>query len=101
MKSPPLSFGAQLAIAALCALGLFAGSYVLAIGGFFHTPKRSNLSVFVSGPQAYFVAAIFFAFSGLAALALLRSVNARWSHHVVAGFVYLTTTYALVVVLRQ
>ena len=91
---------ANLAIAALCAIGLFAGSYVLATGGFAHTAKWSKSTVFVSGPQAYFMAGIFFTLSLLAALVLLRSARAKLVHYVFATFAYLGATYGLVNVLR-
>ena len=99
--SAKLSIEAQIAIAVLCALGMFAGSFVLAEGGFSHTPKRGIHSVFISGSQAYFVAAVFFAFSGLAALVLLRSAQAKSGHHVLAGVVYMAATCLMFAALRR
>ena len=100
MPSSKLSKEALVAIAVLSGLGMFAGSYVLAEGGFAHTPMRTHDTVYVTGPQAYFVAAFFFAFSCIGMLALLRAVQATTRCYVLSWLLYLTATCVLVAVLR-
>jgi hypothetical protein len=62
-------------ILALVILGLIGGSYILAHAGFGSSSKTGANPIFVPLPQAYILAALLYALSGIAALVLLRSVK--------------------------
>lgn len=93
---PPSTAGC-IAVAALGLLGLVGGAFIVAIGGFTHTPKWSKVSTFVGGPPAYAMAAIFFTLSVLACLSLLRSFAATLLQQAAAAAGYLATVAELVV----
>jgi hypothetical protein len=96
MKKEPLSFGAQLSIAAIVLLGIVGGSLILAHGGFETSPKRGGQSIFVPAPQGYFIAATMYGMSVIGMIALTREW--RWSGAAVTSalMLYIAVAVALV-----
>ncbi len=88
-------------IAALAALGMLGGCLVLAGGGFTTSNKRGLSQVFVSGPQAYGMAAIMFALSGIAVLWLAQQSPLRTRGYVACAIAYLGMAFVLTRVLQQ
>ena len=81
MRSTPVDGLAQLAVAALCLLGIIGGWLILVVGGFTHAPHRySKEATFVDGPAAAVMAIIFFALAVIGVVVLLRArkCRARW-----------------------
>ncbi|MBX3713232.1 MAG: hypothetical protein KF800_14825 [Lysobacter sp.] len=70
-----MNLPARVSIAAMFVLGLLGGTLVVAYSGFETSPRRGGTPVFVPAPEAYFIAAIMYAMSCLAMLALLRNRN--------------------------
>ena len=96
MKPPLiLGTGAQLSIAALVFLGLLGGSLVLAHSGFETSPKYGADPVFVPLPQAYIIAALMYAMSVIAALALLRQHKASNTTVFLCALLYIGVACAL------
>lgn len=80
---PDLSLGDQTmrkaiiaSVTTLCAIGMLGGCLILAGNGFITSSKRADWHIFVPAPQAYIMAAIMFALSGIALLWLLQQVQA-------------------------
>lgn len=65
------------AVLSLAILGLVGGCLILSQDGFTTSSKRGHWSIFVPAPEAYVMAAIMFAMSGLAVLWVLQQVRAR------------------------
>lgn len=71
---PLLSRPAQIAVAALGALGYLGGWLILYLGGFHHAPHRySRETTFVDGAPATMMALIFFALAMVGAGALVQA----------------------------
>jgi hypothetical protein len=71
---PLLSRPAQIAVAALGALGYLGGWLILYLGGFHHAPHRySRETTFVDGAPATMMALIFFALAMVGAVALVQA----------------------------
>ena len=89
MNAPPSwNLPLRLSVAALFILGLVGGSLVMAYSGYETAPRRGGTPVFVPMPQAFIIAALMYAMSCLAMLALLRSrtTSLAWSGLAVAGY---------------
>jgi hypothetical protein len=96
MKPPLiLGSGAQFFIAALVVLGLFGGSLILAHSGFETSSKRGADPVFVPLPQAYIIAALMYAMSAIAAVALLRHHKASNTLVILSTVLYAAIAWAL------
>lgn len=78
-SSTPLNLPAQVAIAALAALGLLGGSLIVAHAGFATSPQRGGTSTFVPAPEAYILVALMYVMSCLALWVLLRDRKATTS----------------------
>lgn len=76
-------------VIALFALGLIGGCLIIAGSGFTTSNKRGLWQVFVPAPQAYFMAAIMFALSGVALLWLLQQAKVRALGYGVCAAAYL------------
>ncbi len=88
-------------VAALAALGLLGGCLILAGGGFTSSNKRANWEVFVPAPQAWFMAGIMFALSGIAVLWLLQQTRMRLWLYAVCAMAYLALTIPVTYILKQ
>lgn len=87
-RAPDLNLPARLSIAALFFLGLLGGTLIVAYSGYETSPRRGGTSVFVPAPEAYFIAAIMYAMSCLAMLALLRDRSRSLALSAAAVLVY-------------
>ena len=75
-------------ITTLAVLGLIGGCLIVAGNGFTTSNKHARWQVFVPTPDAYIMASIMFALSGIAMLWLLQQAKLR-----VSGLVICATTY--------
>jgi hypothetical protein len=82
-------------VTALAGLGLVGGCLIVAGSGFTTSYKRAHWQVFVPVPQAYIMAAIMFALSGIAVLWLLQQAKARSSGLVVCAAAYVGVAVVL------
>ena len=96
MKNEPLSFAAQLSIAAIVLLGMVGGSLILAHGGFETSPKRGGQSVFVPVPQSYFIVTTMYGMSVIGMVALIREWRWSLTATVLALLLYFTIAFAFV-----
>ncbi|MFD0727583.1 hypothetical protein [Lysobacter brunescens] len=83
-----MNLPARVSIAALFFLGLLGGTLIVAYSGYETSPRRGGTSVFVPAPEAYFIAAIMYAMSCLAMLALLRNRSKSLAWSAAAVFAY-------------
>lgn len=95
-----MSLPAWFSVAALCVLGMLGGSLIVAYSGFETRPPRGTTSVFVPAPEAYILAAIMYAMSLLALLALIRERTRSTQPAVVAIAIYLALAWTLVGLFR-
>jgi hypothetical protein len=84
-QQSPLSLPLQLSIGALVLLGMVGGSLIVANSGFETSPRRGGSPTFVSAPEAYALAAVMYAMSGTAAIALFRNRTNSLRAFAVAG----------------
>ena len=76
-------------VTVLAALGLLGGCLIVAGSGFTTTNKRAHWQVFVPVPEAYIMAAIMFALSGIAMLWLLQQTKLRGLGLVICAAAYI------------
>jgi hypothetical protein len=88
-------------ITALAALGMLGGCLVLARNGFMTSSKRGGWQMFVPAPQAYMMAAIMFALSGLAVFWLLQQTKLRTWGYVIFAAGYIGVACIITRALRQ
>jgi ABC-type cobalamin transport system permease subunit len=88
-------------IMALAALGLVGGCLIVAGSGFTTSSKRGLWQVFVPAPQAYVMAGIMFAISGIAVLSLLRKIKVRVSVLIFCAAAYVGFAFAITRFLNQ
>jgi hypothetical protein len=80
--------GLVASVSALATLGLIGGCMIVAGGGFTASGKRSEWHVFVSGPQAFIMAAIIFSLSAIAVTWLLQQYKVSRLGYVVGANAY-------------
>ncbi len=82
-------------VSALCVLGMLGGCLIAAGSGFTTSSKRGGWHIFVPAPQAYIMAAIMFALSGLALLWLLQQIKVRAWGYVISAAAYIGVAVVL------
>jgi hypothetical protein len=76
-------------VTALCVLGMLGGCLIVSGSGFTTSSKRGEWQIFVPAPQAYIMAAIMFALSGIAVLWLLQQGKVRAWGYVISAAAYI------------
>jgi len=82
-------------VSALCVLGMLGGCLIAAGSGYTASGKRGDWHIFIPAPQAYIMAAIMFALSGVALLWLLQQVNVRVWGYVLGAAAYIGVAVVL------
>lgn len=92
-----LSLPARIAIAALAVLGEVGGWLILVNQGFHQGRKHSKETIFIDGPSALLMAALFLIMAAVAVAALLQAQRESAAWYVTAGLatVVLPVTYVL------